>query len=193
MQRYLSCLVFQSRLYSSQTSSVGKSQLIILRKRTGFPIIKCREALTKHNENVGAAESWLYSEAQKEGWTKVEKLKDRMTHQGLIGMLLRGNQAAMVEVLDWYYYLNIYSCRQGLNFVRLYKVNYLFFRHPNWGVWLFFFAKLLFNFLKTFLTGNIRMYQVSHTMFGLRGEKLTHASVKHGNVWGIPPGIWCWL
>ena len=100
VQRYFSVSQLRccARLYSSQAATKGKSQLAVLRKRTGFPIGKCREALTKHNEDMDAAESWLYSEAQKEGWSKVEKLKDRMAHQGLIGMLLRGNQAVMVEV-----------------------------------------------------------------------------------------------
>ena len=83
-----------SRLYSS----VAKGQLAALRKKTGFPMGKCKEALLENNENLEAAEEWLYSQAQKEGWAKIEKMRDRSTNQGLIGLLIRGNRGAMVEV-----------------------------------------------------------------------------------------------
>lgn len=79
-------------------SSAAKSQLAILRKRTGFPLSKCREALSSNQEDLEAAEKWLHFHAQSEGWSKIEKLRDRATKQGLIGMLIRGNKAAMVEV-----------------------------------------------------------------------------------------------
>ena len=96
------CDLLVKRLYCSQTAAKSQSSLAILRKKTGFAIGKCREALTKHNENIEAAERWLYAEAQKEGWAKVEKLKDRAAHQGLIGILVERNnnenKAVMVEV-----------------------------------------------------------------------------------------------
>lgn len=79
-------------------SSSAKSELAKLRQRTGFPIGKCKDALTRHNNDLEAAEKWLYDQAQKEGWAKVEKLRSRSASQGLIGMLVRGDQAAMVEV-----------------------------------------------------------------------------------------------
>ena len=79
-------------------SSSAKSELAKLRRKTGFPIGKCKDAITKHSGDLEAAEKWLYEQAQKEGWAKVEKLQDRAASQGLIGLLLRGNQAAMVEV-----------------------------------------------------------------------------------------------
>lgn len=82
------------RLYGS----VAKSQLAALRKKTGFPLGKCKEALVKNTDDLEAAESWLYSQAQAEGWAKVEMLQDRIANQGLIGLLIRGNRAAMVEV-----------------------------------------------------------------------------------------------
>ncbi len=92
-----------TRFYSTQqTANKAKSPLAILRKKTGLPIGKCREALTKHDEDLEQAESWLQAEAKREGWAKVEKLKDRSAHQGLIGMLIKrsstDNQAMMVEV-----------------------------------------------------------------------------------------------
>lgn len=83
-----------SRLYSS----VAKNQLAALRRKTGFPISKCKEALLVKTGDLEAAENWLYSQAQSEGWAKVEKLRDRTANQGLIGLLIRGNRGAMVEV-----------------------------------------------------------------------------------------------
>ena len=88
-----------SRFCSAQaSSSVTKSPLATLRSKTGFPISKCKQALTQHDNDVKAAEKWLFSQAQKEGWVKLEKLQGRAAKQGLIGVIVRGNQAAMVEV-----------------------------------------------------------------------------------------------
>ena len=46
------------------------------------------------------AEAWLQEQAQKEGWTKATKLKDRATSEGLIGLVYDSQRhaAAMVEV-----------------------------------------------------------------------------------------------
>ncbi len=44
------------------------------------------------------AESWLREQAQKEGWSKATKLQGRPMSQGLIGVLIENNMAAMVEV-----------------------------------------------------------------------------------------------
>ena len=79
-------------------SSAAKSQLAALRKQTGFPLSKCKEALTVNKGDLGEAEKWLFSRAQEEGWAKVEKLKDRTAKQGLIGLLIRGSKGSMVEV-----------------------------------------------------------------------------------------------
>lgn len=79
-------------------SSSAKSELAKLRRKTGFPIVKCKEALTRHDNDAGAAEEWLHEQARKEGWARVEKLQNRSARQGLIGLLVRGDQAAMVEV-----------------------------------------------------------------------------------------------
>lgn len=79
-------------------SSSAKSELAKLRRKTGFPIGKCKDALTKYSNDLEVAEKWLYEQAQKEGWAKVEKLQSRSARQGLIGLLVRGDQAAMVEV-----------------------------------------------------------------------------------------------
>lgn len=70
----------------------------MLRKKTGFPIGKCKEALSNNADDVDKAEKWLYERAQEEGWAKIDKLKDRTASQGLIGLLMKGNKAAMLEV-----------------------------------------------------------------------------------------------
>jgi elongation factor Ts len=59
---------------------------------------KCKEALVQNTDDLEAAEKWLYSRAQAEGWAKVEVLRGRAAKQGLIGLLTRGNMGAMVEV-----------------------------------------------------------------------------------------------
>lgn len=44
------------------------------------------------------AEKWLTEQAQSLGWSKATKLAERATAQGLVGVLIRGNIGAMVEV-----------------------------------------------------------------------------------------------
>ena len=85
------------RCFSSEVAS-GKSLLATLRKRTGLPIVKCKEALTQHQNDLDEAEKWLSFQAQKEGWAKVESLQGRSAKQGLIGIMVRDYKAAMVEV-----------------------------------------------------------------------------------------------
>jgi len=82
----------------SSSFAAAKSPLATLRKKTGFPIAKCREALSLHDDNVGEAEKWLQEQAQKEGWAKAEQLRGRTTKQGQIGVLLEQGKAAIVEV-----------------------------------------------------------------------------------------------
>ena len=44
------------------------------------------------------AEKWLREEAQKEGWAKATKLQGRPMSQGLVGVMVDNQAAAMVEV-----------------------------------------------------------------------------------------------
>ena len=77
---------------------VNKDLLSKLRKDTGYPFSKCHDALrASSNEMTGALE-WLEEMSQKEGWKKAEKLKGRLTGQGLIGAIVQDNVAALVEV-----------------------------------------------------------------------------------------------
>lgn len=52
----------------------------------------------KHGNDLLTAEKWLHETAQREGWARAEQLSGRMTRQGLIGAVVQGNHAAMVEV-----------------------------------------------------------------------------------------------
>lgn len=44
------------------------------------------------------AEQWLNQQAQTMGWAKATKLEGRATAQGLVGVLVRENIGAMVEI-----------------------------------------------------------------------------------------------
>ncbi len=105
------------------------SNLYKLRKSTGYALSKCKEALEKHNGNVeevskfkhiekiikliyllaltfyAKATKWLNEQAQKEGWAKAEKLKNRKTAQGALVFCTdkSNNKAAIVEVCVNFY------------------------------------------------------------------------------------------
>lgn len=44
------------------------------------------------------AETWLHEQAQKEGWSKANKLEGRKAKEGLIGLFIGDKAAVMVEV-----------------------------------------------------------------------------------------------
>ena len=44
------------------------------------------------------AESWLNQQAQKEGWSKANKLEGRRAKDGLVGLFVGEEAAVMVEV-----------------------------------------------------------------------------------------------
>lgn len=97
-----------------------------LRKSTGYTFINCKKALEKFDNDITQvnlslsfsqlypgqptelwrlcnvpnfqAESWLHEQAQKEGWTKANKLEGRKAKEGLIGLFIGDKEAVMVEV-----------------------------------------------------------------------------------------------
>ncbi|XP_073827139.1 elongation factor Ts, mitochondrial [Musca autumnalis] len=79
-------------------ASAEKSALAALRKKTGYTFANCKKALELHNNDINLAEKWLKEQAQSLGWSKATKLAERATAQGLVGVLVRGNIGAMVEV-----------------------------------------------------------------------------------------------
>ena len=85
---------------------MDKQLLTKLRKQTGFGFSKCHEALLQHNNNYDSAEDWLHKQAEKEGWAKATKLQGRSAAEGLIGVTVKGNFAAMVEVRGKYFVIS---------------------------------------------------------------------------------------
>jgi len=109
----LSSRIFSINVARRFYGTVVASKLGTLRKRTGFPIGKCKEALISNSEDLDKAERWLHDRAQAEGWAKVDKLKDRTALQGLIGLILKGNKAAMLEVSytgDFVFHISSIPC-----------------------------------------------------------------------------------
>ena len=80
---------------------VDSKQLAKLRKNTGYGLLVCKEALLENDNDVGLAQTWLDEQAIKKGWQKAEKLVGRKIGEGLIGVVVEGNHAAMVEVLQF--------------------------------------------------------------------------------------------
>lgn len=78
--------------------SASKSNLAKLRKKTGYTFANCKKALELNDNDLAKAEKWLADQAQTLGWSKAVKLEGRATAQGLVGIALENNTAAMVEV-----------------------------------------------------------------------------------------------
>lgn len=81
-----------------QLLAADKALLMKLRKSTGYTFINCKKALEKFENDVAKAETWLHEQAQKEGWSKANKLEGRRAKEGLIGLFIRDKAAVMVEV-----------------------------------------------------------------------------------------------
>ncbi|XP_060558781.1 elongation factor Ts, mitochondrial-like [Ruditapes philippinarum] len=89
------------RLLTAQADTkvaVDKSLLSKLRKKTGYPMINCKQALEQFNNDIKQAEAWMREEAQKAGWAKAGKLGDRPMSQGLVGMIQDDSSVTIVEV-----------------------------------------------------------------------------------------------
>ncbi|XP_037052435.1 elongation factor Ts, mitochondrial [Bradysia coprophila] len=78
--------------------SVEQKPLAILRKKTGYTFANCKKALDLYQNDIAKAEQWLHEQAQALGWAKAVKLQGRITQQGLVGVLVKKNIGAMVEV-----------------------------------------------------------------------------------------------
>ncbi|XP_064598400.1 elongation factor Ts, mitochondrial-like [Liolophura sinensis] len=79
-------------------AGVDKATLSKLRKKTGFSIMHCKNALEQFNNDLEKAEHWLREQAQKEGWVRATKLQGRPMSQGLVGILKDTHIATMIEV-----------------------------------------------------------------------------------------------
>lgn len=83
---------------SSPSPSSRKSKLAELRKLTGFSFSLCKSALVQHEFDVSRAAQWLNSQAQAEGWARVQKLSNRVASQGLVCVAYQRGSAAMLEL-----------------------------------------------------------------------------------------------
>lgn len=98
----LNCRGFPSLLHrgfcAAPKIKVDKENLRKLRKRTGFPFIKCKDALQRFENNLKEAEKWMREEALKQGWATAGKLANRPLSQGLIGIRHIDGSAILLEV-----------------------------------------------------------------------------------------------
>ena len=91
---------FSRHLKLCTSASAKKlSPLAALRKKTGYSLSKCKEALVKYDNDMTLAETWLRDQARIEGWTKADQ--GRPTQEGVVAALVRGNKAAMIEVHNY--------------------------------------------------------------------------------------------
>jgi len=88
----------QSLSVSLHTSLPATSALATLRKNTGYSLSVCKKALSETNQDVAEAERWLREQAQAQGWAKAQKLQGRNTSQGLLGVLIKDQTAALVQL-----------------------------------------------------------------------------------------------
>jgi elongation factor Ts len=65
-----------------------------LRESTGAGMMDCKAALTETNGEMQAAQDWL----RKKGLSKAAKKAGRVAAEGLIGVLVQGGKAVVVEV-----------------------------------------------------------------------------------------------
>jgi len=98
-----SIIKWQNFCTSNATLSKGKkpSPLAELRKKSGYGLSLCKDALAKNENDVAKALQWLDEQAQAKGWDKANKLEGRTTAQGLIGIQVlddSNNSAVMVEL-----------------------------------------------------------------------------------------------
>lgn len=83
---------------TSNLRATEKSLLAALRKQTGYSFSNCKKALELNGNNLEKAQEWLQQQAQALGWSKATKLEGRQTSQGLIGLMVQNNCAALVEL-----------------------------------------------------------------------------------------------
>ncbi|KAM4588505.1 elongation factor Ts, mitochondrial [Odontesthes bonariensis] len=92
------CQHVQSLHTGCQLLAADKALLMKLRKGTGYTFTNCKKALEKFDNDITQAENWLHEQAQKEGWSKANKLEGRKAKEGLIGLFIGDKDAVMVEV-----------------------------------------------------------------------------------------------
>eukprot|EP00126_Sphaerothecum_destruens_P007035 Sdes_comp19653_c0_seq1m11466 len=69
-----------------------------LRKETGFPIGKCKEALLATLNDYKKSQNWLLEQQKKHGWAQVQKLAGRTSQEGLVSVKSDSSLATLLEV-----------------------------------------------------------------------------------------------
>lgn len=78
------------------------------------------ESLRLNKNDYNEALRWLEAESEKQGWEKATKLQGRTVSEGLVGVLVDGNFAAMVEVTKLFQFIlacdhfNLFIPRRGI-------------------------------------------------------------------------------
>lgn len=83
------------RMFSAASTS-NKQVLQRLRSETGLPFIKIKEALQETDNNPVKALQWLEEKAAEQNWAKAQKLSQRKTSHGLVGIVEESDYAGMV-------------------------------------------------------------------------------------------------
>jgi elongation factor Ts len=93
--------VMATRLMATTSSSAATdSPMARLRRKTGYAFTLCRKALEIHSQDIEKAEQWLRAEAAKQGWERAQRVSQRATADGLIGVFRSADKrmAAMLEI-----------------------------------------------------------------------------------------------
>lgn len=85
------------RMFSAN-AAVNKKVLQKLRSETGLPFIKIKEALQETDNNPDKALKWLEEKSIEQNWAKAQKLSQRATSQGLVGVLKQKDFVSMVTL-----------------------------------------------------------------------------------------------
>jgi elongation factor Ts len=76
------------------TVSFTAKDVMALREKTGLGMMDCKEALTKNNGDMKAAEEWLRAKLK----GKMDTRTERTTAEGRIGIAISGSEAVVVEI-----------------------------------------------------------------------------------------------
>ena len=82
----------------SSNAALNKQVLQRLRSETGLPFIKIKEALQETNNDADKALKWLEKKAAEQNWAKAQKLSQRETSQGLVGVYQQEDFVGMVTL-----------------------------------------------------------------------------------------------
>lgn len=74
--------------------SISAADVKQLREMTGVGMMDCKKALIETNGDIDSAVDWLRAK----GLAKAAKKADRVAAEGLVGVAVDGNRAAMVEI-----------------------------------------------------------------------------------------------